>query len=277
MKHLISFKLFESQEKKIYYHGRDPHRRPYGGNYIYITDNMGYAISYSDMKELWAFTLKFPESQIFTLTNPKNIELFKKYITPTSWQSLYKSSDVELDWNTLSNVEPIEPFIELEPEELFERLGFKAIRLRERPGIYSVYVFDQNNLELIEKIDLTTQKMRNFYWNWIENPGFKMPDQFFESNFVKLGDLCEVKLNFPDADFWLERNGLISNVGKPLNHFSADNIGIKVIATDILDTKFLFYYLTYLQQMGEMGKMASYTQLHHVRVADIKNIKLNFQ
>ena len=29
--------------------------------------------------------------------------------------------------------------------------------------------------------------------------------------------------------------------------------------------------------MGEMGKMASYTQLHHVRVADIKNIKLNFQ
>lgn len=172
MKHILSFKLFENQEKKLYYHGRDPHKRPYRGNYIYITDNMGYAISYSDMKDLWVFTLKFPESQIFTLTNPENVKLLKKYITAESWMSLYKSSDVELDWNTLASVVPIEEFKELEPEDLFERLGFKAIRLRERPGIYSVYVFDQTHLDLVDKIDLTTQKMRDFYWNWVENPGF---------------------------------------------------------------------------------------------------------
>lgn len=178
MKHLISFKLFENQEKKIYYHGRETGKRPYRGNQIYITDNIGYAISYSDMKELLAFTLKFPESQIFTLTNPKNIELLKKYITPQSWMSLYKSIDTELDWNSLSNIDPVEEFVELEPEELFERLGFKAIRLRERPNIYSLYVFNQDELELVEKIDLTTQKMRDFYWNWVENPGFKRPDEF---------------------------------------------------------------------------------------------------
>jgi hypothetical protein len=177
MKHLISFRIFENNGKKIYYHGRDPHKRPYLGNYIYITDNKGFAISFSDFKELWCFTLKFPESQIFTLTNPKNLDLLKANITGDSFMSVWKSSDVEMDWTSLANIESKrEP--EEDPEDLFQHLGFKAIRLRERPGIYSVYVFNQNDLELVDKIDLTTPEERKFYWDWVENPGFKRPDQF---------------------------------------------------------------------------------------------------
>jgi len=99
-----------------------------------------------------------------------------------------------------------------------------------------------------------------------------------ESHKEKLGNLCEIKINFPEADFWLQRNGAIENVGKPHKKFFADDIGVKVIATDIIDTNYLFYYLTYLHSLGEFGKLASYTtKLHHIRVSDIKNLTLNFR
>lgn len=102
--------------------------------------------------------------------------------------------------------------------------------------------------------------------------------ELYENTILKLSDLCEVKLNFPDADFWLQRNGAIENVGKPLKTFYHDNIGIKVIATDKLDPNYLYYYMQYLSMQGYFGKLASYTtQLHHIRVTDIKNIRLNLQ
>jgi hypothetical protein len=103
-------------------------------------------------------------------------------------------------------------------------------------------------------------------------------NKMLESHKEKLGNLCEIKINFPEADFWLQRNGVIKNVGKPHKKFFADDIGIKVIATDIIDTNYLYYYLTYLQSLGEFGKLASYTtRLHHIRVVDIKNLTLNFR
>jgi hypothetical protein len=102
--------------------------------------------------------------------------------------------------------------------------------------------------------------------------------ELYENSSVKLSDLCEIKLNFSEADFWLQRNGSKENVGKPLKKFYHDNIGIKVISTDKLDPNYLYYYMQYLSMQGYFGKLASYTtQLHHIRVADIKNIKLNLQ
>lgn len=92
---------------------------------------------------------------------------------------------------------------------------------------------------------------------------------------MKIGDLCEFKINFEDADFWLIRKGDISTVGKPTNEFNPEHIGVKVIATDILDPKYLYYVFMYLNQNGELSKLSSGSlKLQHIRISDIKNIKI---
>ena len=37
---------------------------------------------------------------------------------------------------------------------------------------------------------------------------------------MKLGYLCEIKTNFPEADFWLIRKGSKKEVGKPTKEYS---------------------------------------------------------
>jgi len=170
MKHLTPYRLFESN-KKIYYHGRDSERRPYSGNYIYLTDNMGFGISFSDHKELWAFTLNFPETEIFTISNPAHRNLLRNNLTKESFESVIRNSEDELDWSSLGNMDC--PEYE-DIEDLFIALGFKALKLRERPSIYSLYVFNQNDVTLVNKIDLTTPEMIKFASDWYLNPGFNI-------------------------------------------------------------------------------------------------------
>ncbi len=170
-------KLFEEfNEKKLYYHGRT-NNRPYHNNckYIYLTDNIGYAISFSDMKELYAYTLNFPETQIFSLSNNSHKELLKQNIGKEEYNAIIKSSDKEMDWSSLLYV--VNDNYE-DAEELLSSLGFKAIKLRERPNIYSVYIFDQNDITLEKKMNLTTPEMIKFAGEWFQNPGFNEPNYY---------------------------------------------------------------------------------------------------
>ena len=41
---------------------------------------------------------------------------------------------------------------------------------------------------------------------------------------MKLSDLCEIKTNFSDADFWLQRKGSVDTVGTPTKEFHSENI-----------------------------------------------------
>jgi hypothetical protein len=175
MKYLKSFN--ESIEQKLYYHGRRTDRNKRGENarYIYLTDNIGYGISFSDMKELYVYTLNFPESKVFKLSNPSNFDLLKRNVDKETFRSVVNSSDKEIDWASFSNLGNDE--YEL-GEDLLQSLGFKAIKLRERPNIYSVYVFDENDVTLKDKIDLTTPEMIKFAGDWFANPGFTNPDEF---------------------------------------------------------------------------------------------------
>jgi len=92
---------------------------------------------------------------------------------------------------------------------------------------------------------------------------------------MTIGDLCEFKINFEDADFWLISKGDKMSVGKPTNEFNPEHIGVKVIARDILDPKYLYYMFMYLNQNGELSKLSSGTlKLQHIRISDIKNIEI---
>jgi hypothetical protein len=90
---------------------------------------------------------------------------------------------------------------------------------------------------------------------------------------MKLGHLCEIKTNFPEADFWLVRKGSDEEVGKPTKEFSPENIGIKVIETDIIYPQYLYYALMNLHNQGKFIRLSrGATQLRNISVNDIKNI-----
>lgn len=92
---------------------------------------------------------------------------------------------------------------------------------------------------------------------------------------MRLNDLCEIKTNFPDADFWLIRKGSEDTVGYPVKEFSPEHIGIKVIETDVLLPEYLYYVMLNLFNSG-IFKNNSYGTLNlkNIRVDDIKGIRL---
>ena len=92
---------------------------------------------------------------------------------------------------------------------------------------------------------------------------------------TKLGDLCTIKTNFLDADFWLVRRGDGKNVGKPTKEFSPYHIGIKVTATEQLMPQYLYYMMMHLYNQGYwQTRSMGTTALMHIRTEDVKNIQL---
>jgi hypothetical protein len=67
---------------------------------------------------------------------------------------------------------------------------------------------------------------------------------------MTIGDLCEFKTNFPDADFWLVKKGNKDEIGTPVKTFSPENIGVKVIRTDVLLPQYLYYVFMNIQNQG---------------------------
>ena len=92
---------------------------------------------------------------------------------------------------------------------------------------------------------------------------------------MTLGDLCEFKVNFPEADFWLVRKGSDKTVGMPVKEFDSERIGIKVIQTDVLDPQYLYYVFMHLQQSGKFIPLAHGTlKLKNISIRDIKSISI---
>ena len=90
---------------------------------------------------------------------------------------------------------------------------------------------------------------------------------------MTLGDLCEFKVNFPEADFWLVRKGDENSVGKPTKEFDPEKIGVKIVREDLLDPNYLYYVFMYLQTSGKLASLAKGTlRLKNIRISDIKNI-----
>jgi hypothetical protein len=93
---------------------------------------------------------------------------------------------------------------------------------------------------------------------------------------MTIGDICEFKTNFENADFWLIRKGSENVVGKPTKEYSSENIGVKVIATDMVDPNYLYYVFMSLHQNGLFIKIAHGTlKLKNIRISDIKNIPIS--
>ena len=92
---------------------------------------------------------------------------------------------------------------------------------------------------------------------------------------IRLKDVCEIKTNFPDADFWLQRKGDVKSLGRPSKEYNNENIGIKVVRTDVLDPNYLYYLFMHLHGTGQFEQLAKGAlRLQHISIEDIRNIPL---
>jgi hypothetical protein len=99
-----------------------------------------------------------------------------------------------------------------------------------------------------------------------------------ESVSPRLKDIAKIATNMQDADFWLVRKGSDKTVGKPVKEFDPSRIGVKVVRTDVLDPKYLYYVMMNLHNQGHFARIANgTTNLVNIRVEDIANIPLGQQ
>ncbi|QQX80810.1 hypothetical protein JK628_02760 [Shewanella sp. KX20019] len=92
---------------------------------------------------------------------------------------------------------------------------------------------------------------------------------------MKLSDVCKICTNLEDADFWICRRGSLGKVGFPTQEFNAESIGVKVLNTDLLNPRFLFYWFEGIHAEGVFKALATgTTNLVNIKVSDIKNIQL---
>lgn len=156
LKELIE-KIIDSASfnNKIFYHGRKEGRRPYNGNYIYVTDSFEYAAGYSDGKIVYEFKIPFPENKIFSIKNPEHVKILKNITDEQGFKNLFASAGPggEMDWTSLQYIYNDE----FDGEEVLESLGFYGVKLNERPEVESIMIFNQSKLNKIGVIDLTKQ------------------------------------------------------------------------------------------------------------------------
>lgn len=89
----------------------------------------------------------------------------------------------------------------------------------------------------------------------------------------KLAQHCEIRTNFPEADFWLVRRGSENDVGRPTRTFGPEHIGIKVVDTDKIMPDYLYYFMQYLHGRGVWKPMAHGTlNLKNIRTDDVRSI-----
>jgi len=98
---------------------------------------------------------------------------------------------------------------------------------------------------------------------------------------MKLGDLCEIRYNMPEADFYIYARGSEKNLGMPSkdSENTEKKIGIKVKdeSRDILDPGYLYYLFMHLhntQFWQSNGLVYGSLDLKNLRTEDIKNLSI---
>lgn len=93
---------------------------------------------------------------------------------------------------------------------------------------------------------------------------------------MKLSDVATIRVNYPEAHFWIVRRGSVENCGKPVRVFNPEHIGIQVHRLDLLLPDYLFYALMHLHSIGSWKKIATGTlSLVNIRVSDVRSIELS--
>ena len=95
---------------------------------------------------------------------------------------------------------------------------------------------------------------------------------------MKVQDVAEVRVDFPEAHFWLVRSHSRDFVGKPTKVFKPDYIGIKVTRLDLVNPDFFFLTFQVLHTKGVFALTAHGSLgLVHIRVSDVGALPIEFR
>ena len=90
---------------------------------------------------------------------------------------------------------------------------------------------------------------------------------------AKISDYAHVSTNMKDADFWIVRRGSAETIGKPVEEYNPEHIGVKVHRTDVLLPKYLYYALHNIHSQGKWRREHSgITNLVNITTKQIKDI-----
>jgi hypothetical protein len=93
---------------------------------------------------------------------------------------------------------------------------------------------------------------------------------------MRLSDVATIAVNQPDADFWLIRRGSEREVGRPVDEYDPERIGVLVTRTDILLPRYLFYVFANLHARGYwIPRARGTTRLVNIRTEDVKRLELS--
>jgi hypothetical protein len=113
------------------------------------------------------------------------------------------------------------------------------------------------------------------------NESYRQLEEAFASHAkkTKLHDVCEIKKNFKDADFWMVRSHSDTGVGRPVREYKEDYIGLRVRDSyiDKMNADFLYFCMTNLFNLGVWKNYSSgSTGLQHLPIAAVKMFELGF-
>jgi hypothetical protein len=81
--------------------------------------------------------------------------------------------------------------------------------------------------------------------------------------------MLSLKINNPQADFWLIRKGSTEKVGTPVETFSPEHIGVTV-DRKVLVPRYAFYWFMHKHMMGIFQSIAhGTTNLKHITIDGI--------
>lgn len=98
---------------------------------------------------------------------------------------------------------------------------------------------------------------------------------------MRLGDLCDIRYNMQDADFYIYARGSEKNLGMPSkdteNYEKKIGIKVKEDAKEIIDPGYLYYLFMHFhntQFWQTNGLTYGSLQLKNLRVEDVKSLSI---
>lgn len=93
---------------------------------------------------------------------------------------------------------------------------------------------------------------------------------------MKLSDLALVRIDLPEAHFWIIRSHDLKTIGKPVREHASDYIGVLVVREDVLNPEYLFYMVDHLWRSGAFAPLARGSlKLVHLPVDAIAGLRLH--
>ena len=85
-------------------------------------------------------------------------------------------------------------------------------------------------------------------------------------------DNFKVGQGLEDADFWLYSKGSTEKLGMPVEEYHKNRIGIKILNTEEIDPKFMYYWMLNIYNQGYWKQIGRGSVQQFITVKDVRDL-----